>query len=78
MFPQIYSFPVTGLALALPSPQKTEVVDQDGTAEAVTNEYITHAGGAAKTAGLKFSTATVTLIGLVLAILNPEEKFGAF
>jgi hypothetical protein len=68
---------VTGLVLALPLPQKTEVLRQNLVFEAVTKEYRNHAGENL-TAGLVFAGNPATLTGLVLVILNTDQAWGPF
>jgi hypothetical protein len=68
---------VTGSVLALPLPQKTEVLAQNFDFEAITKEY-RNFKNEFKTAGLKFGGNAATLTGLALVLLTSDEKWGPF
>jgi hypothetical protein len=68
---------ITGLLLALPLPQKTEVLKQNLVFEAATKEYKNHAGENL-TAGLVFAGSPATLSALALVILNTDQAWGPF
>jgi hypothetical protein len=68
---------ITGSLLALPLPQKTEVLRQDLDFEAATKEYRT-SGNEFKKAGVVFANSTATLSGLTLMVLTSDEVFGPF
>jgi hypothetical protein len=68
---------VTGSILALPLPQKTEVLAQNYDFEAITKEY-RNFKNEFKTAGLVFGGNPATLTGLVLVLLTSDEKWGPF
>jgi hypothetical protein len=70
-------FPVTGSILALPLPQKTEVLRQNLVFEANTKEFRLQNGNF-DTAGLFFAGKPASLEGLVLVILNSDQSYGPF
>lgn len=68
---------ITGSLLALPLPQRAEVLHQDLDFEAAEKTYFNSAGTLG-TAGLKFGTEPATLTGLSLVVLASDAVFGAF
>jgi hypothetical protein len=69
---------VSGLLVALPLPQEKEVTVGVLDYEAITKQYKTVGGGAAKSAGLTFAGSAATFTGLALIELASKEAFGAF
>jgi hypothetical protein len=69
---------ITGGLLALPSPQRTEVLRQDLTFPSVEQRFLLAAGGALQTTGLRFGGAPLTLTGLTLVLLTSDEAFAPF
>jgi hypothetical protein len=68
---------LTGSFLALPLPQRAEVLRQDLDFEPAEKTYFNSAGTLG-TAGLKFGAEAVTLTGLTLVVLASDAVFGAF
>ncbi len=69
--------PVTGTALALALPQKSEVLKQNLVFEAITKEY-RNSAGEFKKAKLELAKEPATFTGLSLVILNSDQVFGPF
>jgi hypothetical protein len=70
-------FSLTGSFLALPLPQKAEVLRQDLDFEAAEKTYFNSAGTLG-TGGIKAGTEPFTLTGLTLIVLASNAVFGAF
>jgi hypothetical protein len=69
---------VTGSILALPSPQRTEVLRGDLVAEPMGGNTFFSVSGALGTAGLSFGGNVATLTGLTLMLLTSDQVAGIF